>query len=266
MAADDAISLAGTDGTSYVKAEALALKSVIALIQGRKEDAARFARESFGADSRGLSGRIAMGQAALSMENADDCIRILEDAYSQGDTAANVSFMLGQALTSRGTERDINRAVEVFSTAKLDGLDRELIDPVLIGAVQPLVRAKRFSEIPKFIERADVAASAVMVATIKAYVAVKQSLEREAGQFLDAAIALRQPTDTRPVTDFLARTLMEAGRLLDALPLLQELFNSQVPDFDVGLLLNCASRLREDKVIMDTCQVLYERGERRWGS
>src|SRR5271157_1762895 len=40
-AADEAISIADTEGASYVKAEALALKSDIALIQGRKDDAAR---------------------------------------------------------------------------------------------------------------------------------------------------------------------------------------------------------------------------------
>jgi hypothetical protein len=55
---------------------------------------------------------------------------------------------------------------------------------------------------------------------------------------------------------------MEAGRLSEALPLLQDLFNAQVPNFDVGLLLNCASRLKQDKVILDTCQALYERGIR----
>jgi tetratricopeptide (TPR) repeat protein len=104
-----------------------------------------------------------------------------------------------------------------------------------------------------------------MVATIRAYAALKQALDREAAQFLDNAIASRRPSDTRSATDFLARTLMEAGRLSDALPLLRELFNSQTPNFDVGLLLDCASRLKQDKVILDTCQALYDRGVREWG-
>lgn len=75
---------------------------------------------------------------------------------------------------------------------------------------------------------------------------------------------MRQETDTCSATDFLARTLLEAGRLADALPLLQELFNAQTPNFDVGLLLNCAARLKEDKTILETCQALYERGVREW--
>ena len=60
--ADDAISSAETEGVSYVKAQALALKSDIALLQGRKDDAARFARESFAADSSEVEGRLAMAR------------------------------------------------------------------------------------------------------------------------------------------------------------------------------------------------------------
>ena len=42
--ADDAISAAEAECVQFVKAHAFALKTDIALIQGRKEDAARFAR------------------------------------------------------------------------------------------------------------------------------------------------------------------------------------------------------------------------------
>ena len=81
---------------------------------------------------------------------------------------------------------------------------------------------------------------------------------------MDEAIASRQPDDSRCATDFLARTLIDAGRLADALPLLQELFVAQTPNFDVGVLLNCAARLKQDEIILDTCQALYERGARDW--
>ncbi len=263
-AADQAISIATVDGDSCTKAQALALKSDIALIQGRRDDAARLARESFAADPRELQGPLAMAQAAVSMGNLDEGVRILEEAYARADYAPHVSFMLGQALVARGTEPDVSRAIEVFSSAKLENLDRELIDPVIVSAVRAMVRAKRFAEVASYGTRAEVAASPVMTATIKAYVALHQSQNVEASQYLDNAIASRQPEDSRCATDFLARALIEAGRLADALPLLQELFNAQTPNFDVGLLLNCASRLKRDEVILDTCQVLYERGVRNW--
>jgi tetratricopeptide (TPR) repeat protein len=263
-AADDAIFVAESEGVQDVKAQALALKADIALVQGRKEDAARFARDSFGADPSELHGRLAMAQASFSMGNVDEGIRILEEAYTQSNSAPNVSFMLGQALMGRGTEQDVARAFEVFSTANLTNLTRELVDPITISAIRVLIRAERFAEIPSYVARPEVADSPVMVATINAYVSLKQALHPQTGQFLDQATAFHQPTDTRSATDFLARTLMEAGRLADALPLLQDLFNAQTPNFDVGLLLNCAARLKQDKVILDTCQDLYDRGIRDW--
>jgi hypothetical protein len=263
-AADEAISISKAEGESYVMAQALALKSDIALTQGRKEDAARFARESFGADSTELHGRMSMALAAITMGHADEGIRILEEVYVQAESGANVSFMLGRALMIRGTEHDAIRAFEVFSNANVVNLARELIDPIVIGAIRALIRADRWDEILAYVARPEVAVSQVLVATANAYVALKQSLHSEASQWLDKAISLRQPTDTPSATDFLARALLEAGRLSDALPLLQELFNVQTPNFDVDLLLNCASRLKQDKVILDTCQALYDRGEREW--
>jgi predicted Zn-dependent protease/transcription elongation GreA/GreB family factor len=265
-AADDAISAATIEGDSHTRAQALALKSDIALIEGRKEDAARFAREAFGADPTDLQGRLAMAQASVGLGNLDEGIRIFSEAYAQADNAPHVSFMFGQALMARGTEADLSRAIEVFNSAKLENLDLELIDPVVVSAARAMIRAKRFAEIASLVTRAAIIGSPVMVATIQAYAAQNQSHDIEAGQFLDKAIASRQPEDSRCATDFLARILMDAGRLSDALPLLQELFNAQTPNFDARVLLNCAGRLRQDKIVLDTCQSLYERGARNWES
>jgi tetratricopeptide (TPR) repeat protein len=263
-AADAAISAASTEGDANTRAQALALKADIALIQGRKEDAAHFARESFGADPTDLQGRLAMAQISVSTGNLDEGIRILDEAYVQADYAPHVSFMLGQSLMARARETDVSRAIDVFTSAKLENLDRELIDPVIVSATRAFIHAKRFGDLENFTTRPEVAASRVMVMTIKANAALSQAQDVEAGRFLDDAIASRRPEDSRCATDFLARTLPEAGRPADALPLLQELFNAQTPNFDVGLLLNCAARLKQDQVILDTCQTLYERGIRHW--
>jgi tetratricopeptide (TPR) repeat protein len=212
---DDAISAAESEGVRYVKAQALALKADIALIQGRKEDAARYARESFGADSSDLNARLALAQSFFSMGNVDEGIRVLEEAYTQSTSAPNVSFMLGQALMSRGTKQDVNRAFEVFSTANIANLHRELVDPITVGAIKALVRADHFASIPGYVARPEVAESPVMVAAINAYVSLKQSMHSQAGQLLDDAIAVRRSVDTRSAMDFLARTLLEAGRLSD---------------------------------------------------
>jgi tetratricopeptide (TPR) repeat protein len=117
--ADDAISAAEAEGVQYVKAHAFALKADIALIQGRKEDAARFAREALGAGPAELNSRLAMAESFIGMGSPDEGIRVLEEAHAQSQGAANVSFMLGQALLHRGAPQDLKRAFEVFSTANL---------------------------------------------------------------------------------------------------------------------------------------------------
>jgi transcriptional regulator with XRE-family HTH domain/transcription elongation GreA/GreB family factor len=263
-AADEAIATAETEGDANTKAQALALKADIAIIQGRKEDAAHLARESFGADPTDLQGKLAMAQSSIGRGNLSEGIRILEEAYVQANYAPHISYMLGQALMARGADADVNRAISVFNSAKLENLDRELVDPIIVSATRAMIRIGRFADVASLVSRPEVASSRVMVATIKSFSALKQSDDVEAGQLLDEAISSRQSEDSRCATDFLARTLMEAGRLTDALPILQELFNAQTPNFDVGLLLNCAGRLRQDKVILDTCEALYERGVRNW--
>ena len=260
--ADDAISAAEAEGVPYVKAQALALKVDIALIQGRKEDAARFA--SFAADPSDLNGRLAMAQSLFSMGNVDEGIHVLEEGRALSSSAANVSFMLGQALLNRGTPQDVNRAFEVFSTASIAKLARELVDPITIGAIRALARAERFAEVPNYVVRPEVAASPMLVAAINAFMSIRRGEHDQTGPLLDEAIASRRPTDTRSATDFLARILLEARRPSDALPLLQELFESSGPTFDVSLLLECAQRLGKDKIILDTCQALYNRGVRDW--
>ena len=171
-AADDAIALAMADGDSNTKARGPRTQiGHRVLIQGRPEDAARLAREAFGADPTDLQGRLAMAQVSVSMGNLDEGIRILEEAYPQADHAPHVSFMLGQALMARGTVADLSRAIDVFSSAKLENLDRELIDPVVVSTARALIRAKRFPEVTDLVTKLEVASSVMLVATIKGYAA-----------------------------------------------------------------------------------------------
>ena len=262
--ADDAISAAEAECVPYVKAHAFAIKAEIALIQGRKEDAADFAREAIGAAPAELNSRLAMAESFIGMGSPDEGIRVLEKAHAQSKGAANVSFMLGHALLHRNAPQDLKRAFDVFSTADLANLPPELVDPLTVGAVRALVRAERFGEIENYVARPEVAESPVMVATIRAYASLRQHQPALTAEFLDEAVAARRTTDTRSLTNFLGRLLLEAGRPSDALPLLQDLFDAQTPNFDVGLLLRCAGELKREKVILDTCQALYERGFRDW--
>jgi hypothetical protein len=264
IAADAAIANAESDDLAYVRAQAFALKSDIANVQGRKEDAAQFARDSFAADASELQSQMAIAQAAFSRNDVDEGILILEQAKLQSKSMPNVCFMLGQALIGRGKDEDITRAFTVFSTANIANIKQELVDPLTLGAIRALVRASRFQEVADYLDRPEVKGSPTLVASIQAYSALKQSQEALCSQKLDEALVSRRLEDSSTTTDFLARILLEAARLNDALPLLQELFQAQTPNFDVGLLFTCAGRLKKDEVILETCQELYDRGVRDW--
>lgn len=261
---DAAISAAEAECVQFVKAHAFALKTDIALIQGRKEDAARFAREAFGAGPGELNGRLALAESFIAIGNPDEGIRILEEVHALSKAAANVCFMLGEALLHRGAPQDLKRAFEVFSTANIANLPRELVDPLTVGAVRALALAERFGEIEGYAARPEVVGSPAMVATVKAYAAFRQAHQPEATQLLNQSVAGRCATDSQALTNFLGQLLLEAGRASDALPLLQELFAAQNPNFDVGLLLHCAGILEREQIILDTCQTLYDRGHRDW--
>ena len=103
----------------------------------------------------------------------------------------------------------------------------------------------------------------MLVAAINAFVSIRQGLPERTGPFLDEAIASRRPTDTRSATDFLARILFEAGRLADALPLLQELFDADTPTLECVYCWNALDAW-ERKRSSSHVPALYDRGFRDW--
>ncbi len=264
LTASKAIEVAEAEGISYVKAKAFGLKSDIATILGNKEDAIRYARDSFGADSSDIDAQISLAQALMANGNRDDAIIFFEEIHARFKEMPNVNFMLGEALLDRGAATDLSRAFDVFSSATVGKMKQELVDPITIGAVRALALAERHSEVASYAERQEVIASPVLATTIRASASMKQGTIGEANQLLDDAIALRTGTTTLSATDVLARNLMELGRWADALPLLQFLFSRVGVRCDPNLLLNCAVRLRRDDVVLETFDSLYAKGFRMW--
>lgn len=262
--ASKAIEVAEVEGISYVKAKAFGLRSDIAFIRGRKDDQMRYARAAFGADPSEIDAQLSLAQAHVAAGNRDDGIIFLEEIHAKSKQAPNVNFMLGESLLARGTTSDLSRAFEVFSSAVVDNLKQELIDPLTIGAVRALTLADRHAEVECYAERPEVIVSPSLSATVKASAAFKQGDMAKASSLLDDAIALRDQATTLSATDILTRILMEFGRWVDALPLAQYLFKTVGVRFDPNLLLNCAGRLQRDDVILETFDYLHERGFRAW--
>ena len=140
--ADDAISAAEAECVQYVKAHALALKADVAFAEGRKGKMRRALRERHSALTlMKPNGRLALAESFISQGSPDEGIRVLEETRELSKAAAHVSFMLGQALMHRGTPSGPQEGIfDVFSTANLANLPRELVDPLTVGAVRALLR------------------------------------------------------------------------------------------------------------------------------
>jgi hypothetical protein len=134
----------------------------------------------------------------------------------------------------------------------------------MIAAVQALTKMRRIAEADEYIGRYTTIVTSSLVLAAKAYLALKGEDPVSADRLLTDSAAALAPDENEVVLDFLARNLMQVGRLKDALPLLQALFGFQFPNFDGGLLLDCASRLQRDDIVLETCQTLFERGQRDW--
>jgi len=262
--AERAYHLARSEKDAYIVSQARALQVDIALLDGRKEDAERLAIECLSSCPDEPSGYVATAQVAFSHGRADQGIRLLEQAYSLGKPPLTLVFMLGQSLMQRGTDLDVQRAGNILTAADFHRESLELKEPIGVLAIQALIRARRFSEAVEYLSRCGSFITSALARALEGYIALKEQDGESADRLLTESLALIVADENDAVSDFLARNLIQVGRLLDALPLLQSLFESQIPQFDPGLLLDCAARLRRDDVVLSTCQTLYDRGVRDW--
>lgn len=91
-----------------------------------------------------------------------------------------------------------------------------------------------------------------------------QGQPQEAERFTTDARSLLTDNVNADTKESLARLFMIIGRPVDALPLFQELFDNEVPDFDPKSLLSCAAKLNRDDLVMQTCERLRARGNQDW--
>jgi hypothetical protein len=74
--------------------------------------------------------------------HSDEGIRVLEQVYSRNKPPLPLILMLGQALLQRGAEQDVERAANILTAVTFSTESREIKEPVIISAVQALVRAQ----------------------------------------------------------------------------------------------------------------------------
>ena len=75
-----------------------------------------------------------------------------------------------------------------------------------------------------------------------------------ANRYADEALANLSESVQAGTKEFLAGLLMQLKRAADALPIFQELFDSDIPTFDARQLIACADELRLHKKVLEICE------------
>jgi tetratricopeptide (TPR) repeat protein len=235
----------------------------ILLILNRSDEANQDAEAANRLDPNDARVLLALGQARLARKQTDEGIALLARAYSV-QSAFDVVFLYGKALSDRGKEGDIEAALKAFLGLSIETLPLPVRAPIVTQVIQCFAKRKEWTDATSYLDRIAGLLDPAAVAIFRGYLAHYQGLEQDAGRYASEALSSLASHGNPDTSEVLARLLMLLGRPTEALPLWQSLFDLDQPGFDAGNLLDCAARLHKDDVVLKTCEQLHARGVVDW--
>ncbi len=206
---------------------------------------------------------VALSQVQFTSNKVDQGIVTLEKAF-RANARADIAFMYGRALLSKGRVEDLDAAVRILTGIDLEQVPFSLRSATSLQAVNSLIKKKDWGAAYTYLERIKPFIEPSMVETLFGTVAHYQGAPQKAETHAGAAQQLLAPTVSPETKESLAFLFTLIGRPADALPIFQELFNANLPAFDAGHLLDCAARLHRDDIVIATCETLHQRGANDW--
>jgi tetratricopeptide (TPR) repeat protein len=244
-----AIALAQQEKDPQTERAAVVLRVDARLLLKKIDEAVEDAETAERLDPEDASVPLAMAQALFALGRIDDAIAKFKRAYGlsgRPDTA----FVYGTALQNRGRDGDLDEAIAVLTRIPLQDLPAELRPTTVTHVIQCFAKKKDWQAAESYIANAGDLLPVTVTNIARGYLAHYQEKRAEAERFaLEARTAL-VPNENAETKESLARLLMFLGRPGDALPVLQDLFDREVPFFDPKNLLACASKLNRDDVVM----------------
>jgi tetratricopeptide (TPR) repeat protein len=262
-ASSKAIALAQQERDPETERAALVIRVETRLLLKKTDEAVEDAETAERLDSQDASAALAMAQALFALGRIDDAIAKFKRAYGlsgRPDTA----FVYGTALQNRGRDGDLDEAIAVLTQIPLRDIPTELRPTTVTHVIQCFAKKKDWQAAESYIDKAADALPITVTNIARGYLAHYQEKRAEAEQFALEARAALLPDENAETKESLARLLMLLGRPGDALPVLQDLFDREVPFFDPKNLLTCAAKLSRDDVVMQTCERLVSRGVEDW--
>lgn len=259
----EAVRLALAERNVQTQVAALVLRTDLRLLQKRTEEAEADAHEAMRLDPENVPALLAMSHILGTAKQLDESIRLLERAYRKG-ARSDAAIMYARALLQRGVPEDMQNALLLLTGIDLTLLRpefRPLIPTTVVGA---LVRLRNIEGAKEYVGRVAAQVSKEVVTALNADIAAIEGKKTEAEALAIQAKGEMTEATGVETTEFLARLFMRLEMFAEALPLFQQLFNLNMQAFDSGQLLDCASRLHRDDVVIETCAELDKRGQDLW--
>jgi tetratricopeptide (TPR) repeat protein len=259
----ESIALAEADNDPHTHSEALALRTDLRLVQKRFDEAEIDANEALRLDPENVQPLLALSHLRSTAKRIDESIQLLERAYRKG-ARPEAAIMYARALLQRRLEDDAKIAASLLLPLKLNDLRPEFRAMIVSTTVDALLSVTKFDEAQQYLSAIAGELRPEVITVLRGHIAFVQGNQAAADTFATQA-ETELSGETGPETrEFVARLLVKLGRLSEALPLFQQLFDLRIEAFEFGQLLDCAARLHRDDVVMGTCAELKRRGQETW--
>jgi tetratricopeptide (TPR) repeat protein len=263
LAASRAHELAKTLSDEHTESQAFAARCELYLFAGNDRAAVEDAKRAFMLNPKDVGNVLTLAQTQLVENKIEAAIATLEQALEL-EPRPDVSLMLSQALTARGNKADRRRSVELLEGLNLLDLPVGMRPPLAISFVQGLSLLEEWDRASAYLEVARDAVDEATWQALSAFVLKGMGHSQDAEGRASESLASLASTTHSSAREFLARILMTQGRFADALPVYEELFQSGTPAFDPMQLLECASRLNRDELVLDIIDELHRRKSVDW--
>jgi tetratricopeptide (TPR) repeat protein len=263
IAATKARALAEAQSDLHVQAQALAARCELYLFAGDSRAARADAKQAYRLNPADVGNLLALAQTQLAENKIEVGISTLEQALDIQDRP-DVCMMLSRALRVRGAAGDRERSVQLHEKQVLSSLPEMMRPPVAISVIQVLASDGTWERASTYLQEAREDLDVVTWQALSAYVLKGDGHPQDAEGRVSEALANLAPGTHLSTREFLARVLMNMGRLNEALPLYEELFAYETPAFDPMQLIECAGRLKRDQIVLNTFDELHRRTAVDW--
>lgn len=261
-AATKGLELSEKEG-AWEKAEALAARSQLHLINNQLTEAAADAKQAYLLQNDDVGVLLTIAQTSISAGALDQAIDFLSEAY-QKEPRSDVALSYSRALAQRNKDGDSQKAAEVIVSLDIASVPHLFKSIVGMQAIVTLSELADWDRAEDYLNRADAVLDRAEALTLRAGLEHRKGNDAEAERI--AKEALGQLTDkTLALTkELLAQLFVNVGNPALALNLFQELFDKRIPTFNPRQLLMCAYRLDDHDRILKACEELHRRASMPW--